>query len=106
MLRVAPERIDAQVIVDGRMQNVQVTSDGRVTTVETPAPGTGESVRVNPAAPARIVRTAARRAGRDPESVSYLVLLRIGDAAEWQLFFDDGLHFSASASGKRVRRVG
>jgi hypothetical protein len=63
-------------------------------------------VRVDPAAPARIVRTAARRSGRAPETVSYLVLMRIGGAAEWQLFFGDGLHYSASANGKRVRRVG
>jgi hypothetical protein len=106
LLRVAPERIDAQVVVDGRMVNVQVTSDGRVTTVETPAPGRGEPVNVHPAAPARIVRTAARRAGRDPESVSYLVLMSLGETAEWQLFFDDGLHYSASAGGSRVKRVG
>ena len=32
----------------------------------------------------------------------YLVL--IGD--EWQLFFDDGLHYSASANGRKVKRVG
>ena len=61
---------------------------------------------MNSAAPARIVRTAARRAGRDPAAVSYLVLARFGDKAEWQLFFTDGLHYSASANGKKVRRVG
>ena len=58
------------------------------------------------AAPGRIVRTASRRAKRDPSGVSYLVLANFGDKAEWQLFFDDGLHFSASANGKKVRRVG
>ena len=34
------------------------------------------------------------------------MLARFGDKAEWQLFFDDGLHYSASANGKKVRRVG
>ena len=66
-----------------------------------PRPGAASPCGSNPAAPARIVRTAARRAGRDPASVSYLVLTRFGDTAEWQLFFDDGLHFSASANGKK-----
>jgi hypothetical protein len=49
-----------------------------------------------------MVRTAARRAGRSPSRVSYLVLL----GNEWQLFFDDGLHYSASANGRKVKRVG
>jgi hypothetical protein len=106
MLRVAPERIDAQVSADGRMELVQVTADGRVTTVSTPAASRGEFVKVDAAAPSRIVRVAARRSGRDPASVSYLVLMRLAGKSEWQLFFADGLHFSASASGKRVRRVG
>jgi hypothetical protein len=105
-LRVAPERIDAQVVSEGRMHVVQVTADGRVRNIETPATGTGDSVRIDPDAPQRIVRTAARRADRDPDTVSYLVLLNLAGKSEWQLFFDDGLHFSASASGKKVRRVG
>jgi hypothetical protein len=106
LLRVAPERIDAQVAGGGQMKLVQVRADGGVTTVTTPASIPGEPVRVNPAAPARIVRTATRRAGRDAGDVAYLVLARFGPRAQWQLFFDDGLHFSASASGRNVRRVG
>ncbi len=106
LIRVAPARIDAQ-IADGRqMKIVQVRADGGVTTVTSPVSNPGRPVRVDPAAPARIVRTAARRAGRDPSDVSYLVLTRFGPRAEWQLFFGDGLHFSASASGRKVRRIG
>jgi len=106
LLRVAPERINANVIVDGRMHVVQVTAGGEVSDVATPAKGSGDAVRVNASAPSRIAQTAARRAGRRPGSVSYLVVMSIGGKPEWQLFFDDGLHFSASASGKKVRRVG
>ena len=106
LIRVAPERIDAQVSNGSEMQLVQVRSDGGVTTVTSPVSSPGQAVKVNPAAPGRIARTAARRAGRDQSDVSYLVLTRFGPRAEWQLFFDDGLHFSASASGRKVRRVG
>ena len=106
LIRVAPDRIDAQVTSNGRTQLVQVTAGGDVRTVTTPTSIPGDAVKVNSAAPARIVRTAARRSGRDPSSVSYLVLASFGDKAEWQLFFDDGLHYSASANGKKVRRVG
>ena len=59
-------------------------------------------LRVDAAAPNRIVRTAAKRSGRSPERVSYLVLL----GNQWQLFFDDGLHYSASANGRKVKRIG
>jgi hypothetical protein len=106
LLRVAPERIDAQIADGDQMQIVQVRADGGVTTVTSPAGNPGRAVKVDPAAPARIVRTAARRAGRDPDDVAYLVLTRFGPRAEWQLFFGDGLHFSASAGGKKVRRIG
>jgi hypothetical protein len=101
-LRVAPERIDAQVLVKGKMHVVQVRADGTVSDVATPVGGSLKRLRVDTGAPNRIVRTAAKRAGRSPARVSYLVLL--GD--EWQLFFDDGLHYSASASGRKVKRVG
>lgn len=106
LLRVAPERIDAQIADGNEMKIVQVRADGGVTTVTAPVGSPGRPVKVDPAAPARIVRTATRRANRDPSDVSYLVLTRFGPRAEWQLFFTDGLHFSASASGKKVRRVG
>ncbi len=106
LIRVAPDRIDATVTSGGKTQLVQVTADGDVRTVTTPTSIPGDAVKVNSAAPARIVRTAARRSGRDPSTVNYLVLTAFGDKAEWQLFFDDGLHYSASANGKKVRRVG
>jgi hypothetical protein len=106
LLRVAPERINANVIVKGRMHVVQVTAGGDVTNIKTSAPGGGKYVKVNSAAPMRILRTAARRAGKRPASVSYLVLLNILDKDEWQLYFDDGTHFSAGANGKQVHRVG
>lgn len=106
MLRLAPGELDAQVIVQGRRHSVRVTASGRVLDVRTPGGARGAPVRVDARAPARIVRTAARRTGRQPASVSYLVLMRSGGRPQWQLFFKDGLHFSASASGRTVRRVG
>jgi hypothetical protein len=106
LLRVAPERINANVIVKGRMHVVQVTAGGDVTDVTTPAKGRGDYVKVNSAAPSRIARTAAKRSGRRVGRVSYLVLMSLSGKAEWQLFFDDGMHYSASANGKKVKRVG
>jgi hypothetical protein len=106
MLRVAPERIDAIVNVDGRQHAVQVTAGGDVQDITTPGGATGDPVKPNAAAPMRIARTAARRAGQPISQVNYLVLIHLLDKDEWQLFFKDGTHFSGSANGKHVRKVG
>ncbi len=104
-LRVAPERIDAQIARGGRFHLVQVTSDARVTDSEAPVSSRQPGLRVDAAAPSRLVRVAARRSGRSATRVSYLVLLRIGDATEWHLYFDDGMHYAANSAGRRARRV-
>jgi hypothetical protein len=106
MLRVAPERINANISVNGKLHVVQVTAGGDVSDVTTPADGQGDSVKVNPAAPARIVRTAAKRAGRRPSDLNYLVLMHLAGKDEWQLFFADGTHYAGSAGGTKVRKVG
>jgi hypothetical protein len=101
-LRIAPERIDAQVYVKGKMHVVQIRADGTVSDVATPVGGSVKRLRVDAGAPNRIVRTAVKRAGRSPARVSYVVLL----GSRWQLFFDDGLRYSASANGRKVKRIG
>jgi hypothetical protein len=106
LLKVAPDGINANLIVKGRMHVVQVSAGGDVTNIPTPAKGNGSSVRVNTAAPSRIARTAARRSGRNIGSVSYLVLIHILGKDQWELYFADGTHFSASANGKKVHKVG
>ncbi|MDA0163406.1 hypothetical protein OM076_24245 [Solirubrobacter ginsenosidimutans] len=107
LLRLAPDRINANVIVKGKLHVVQVDAGGEVNDVSTPATGGGTgTIKVNSVAPSRIIKTATKRTGRRPSSVSYLVLIHILGKDEWQLYFDDGTHFSASANGKKVHRVG
>jgi hypothetical protein len=107
LLRLAPDRLNANVIVDGRMHVVQVSAGGDVSDITTPATGRDAPIAVNPAAPMRIARTAAKRAGRRPSDVDYLVLIHILGKDQWQLYFkDDALHYAASANGKRVHKVG
>ncbi len=104
-LRVAADRIVAQVLSGPTLHVAQVRADGSTADVKVPSGGSGEHARitVDAAAPQRIARTAARRAGRSVNSVDYLV--RSGDG--WELFFKtDGLHFHASASGRKVAKVG
>ena len=99
-LRVAADRIDARVVVDGKVRLVRVTAKGLVTDLPAPESPTGKTVRFDPRAPARIVRAVTRRTGRGPASISHLSL----DGSRWQLVFDDGAQFSADARGRDVRR--
>jgi hypothetical protein len=95
-LRVAADRIDARVVVDGRVRLVRVTARGWVTDVPAPERPTGTRVRVDPRAPARFVRTVTRRT---PASVAHLRL----EGARWQLVLEDGRQFSADVHGRAVR---
>jgi len=107
LLRLAPDRLNANVIVDGKMHVVQVTAGGEVTDIVTPATGRDAPIKVNSAAPMRIARTAAKRAGRPVSEIDYLVLIHILGKDEWQLYFKgDNLHYAASANGKKVHKVG
>jgi hypothetical protein len=101
-LRVAPERIDAQVFSRGRMHVVQVTGSGRVTDVKTSVVARQPKLRLDAAAPRRMARAAARQAGRPVSEVSYLVLGPTG----WDLFFTDGRHYSAGRAGRHVKHIG
>jgi hypothetical protein len=101
-LRVAPERIDAQVFSDGSLHVVQVTSAGKTTDVKTAVAVRQPKLRVDAQAPRRMARAAAKQAGRPVDQVSYLVLGRTG----WDLFFTDGRHYSAGPGGRHVKHIG
>lgn len=112
LLRVAAERIDAQLITRaGALRTMQVTAGGALRDLGAAGAGLGglPSIafsQVDPAAPARIVRVAARRAGRRPSRVDYLVLLMLPNGQSWNVYFKpDGLHFSADRHGTGLRRL-
>jgi hypothetical protein len=95
-LRVAADRIDARIVVDGRVRLVRITARGSVTDVPATAKPNGTRVRVDPRAPARIVQAVTRRT-RAP--VAYLLL----EDSRWELVLGDGRQFSANPRGRAVR---
>jgi hypothetical protein len=95
-LRVAADRIDARVAVGDRVRLVRITQRGWVADVPAPEKPSGHWVRVDPRAPARILRTVSRRA---PAEAAYLLL----DGARWQLVLTNGRQYSADAHGRTVR---
>ncbi|MDA0140151.1 hypothetical protein [Solirubrobacter deserti] len=99
-LRVTTDHLDARVVVNGRVRLVRVTSKGLVTDLPAAEKPTGEAVRVDPRAPARIVRTVTRRTNRRVTSISHVAL----EGTRWQLTFSDGAQFSANVHGRDVHR--
>jgi hypothetical protein len=110
-LSIRPERVDAQLLTrGGRLRSVQVRADGTINDFGTSGPGFGHLdtiafARVQPAAPARLVRSAAERLHRPPSQVDYVVLLQLGSSLSWSVFMRDGKHFLADASGRITRRI-
>jgi hypothetical protein len=61
---------------------------------------------IDPAAPARLTRAAARRAQRDVRDVQGMFLLLQVGRPRWVLTFDGGLQFTADRHGRHVERGG
>ena len=87
-LRVTADRLDARVVVDGKVRLVVITA--LVTDPPAPESPTGKTVRFDTRAPARIVHAVTRRSGRGPASISHLSL--------------DGLAGSSSSTTARSSR--
>jgi hypothetical protein len=95
-VRVEAGRIDARVVVDDGVRLVRISSRGWVTDLPAPEKPTGTVVRIDPRAPARLVRTVtARTRGK----VAYVLL----EGPRWQLVLEDGRQFSANRHGRDVR---
>jgi hypothetical protein len=105
-LRVAPERVNAQLVRGTTLRITQLSSDGTVIRNDVANAGgvlgTFPWARVNALAPTRIVRGAHRR----PSTVDYLVLSDFAGTPSWDLYLKDGTHYSAGADGRHVRRIG
>ena len=106
ILRLAPERIDAQMLKSGRMHSVQLTFDGGFR--EFSVTGGGFShldayalASLDPTAPQRLVRAAAKRIGKPVSRINYLV----ASAGGWNAYFKGGQYFQGDKRGRIVRRI-
>lgn len=110
LLRIASDRIDAQVITaKGRLRNIQHRFTGSTAVLsDTSSPGLSTRAtfawsEVDANAPRRITERTTR--GTSSRELSYLVLLHTGDL-RWSAFLADGTGFTAGADGSGVRRIG
>jgi len=100
-VRIDANSIDAQVIRGGKRHTVHMSNRGPNAEVTTPVGVDQPGFKLNPAAPLRATRTAARRAGLSVNQLDYIV----GTEQGWTLFFKNGgPHYRASLSGRKVRK--
>jgi hypothetical protein len=110
-LRLAPERIDAQLLTPaGRLRSVQVKPGGKL---ERFGPDSGAGfdqtstipfARLNPAAPQRLARAGAERIGVPVRTLQYLVPSSFGGTITWAAYFTRGRYVIGDASGRFQRK--
>jgi hypothetical protein len=100
-VRIDANSIDAQVIRAGKRHTVHLSSNGPNAEVTTPVGVDQKGFRLNPEAPLRAARTAARRAGLQVDDLAYIV----GTEQGWTLFFQGAVQYHANLSGRKVRKV-
>jgi hypothetical protein len=110
-LRLAPERIDAQFVTSGgRLRLVQLGFDGEVQRFPLSGPGfrhldTIPLSKLDPTAPARLVRAAAARLHRPAARIDYVVASRFAGTVTWGAYFKAGGIFLGDARGRLQRRI-
>ena len=108
LLRVAPDRIDAQTVTaGGRLRSVQVPAGGRATILSTSPPGFPQgnvlSLKgIDRRAPARLAAGARKRTG---SQVDYAATIVIGGSTTWTVVTKSGAQFVADAHGRITRRI-
>lgn len=106
-VRIEAQRVDLQVAKGRRLIAAQARWDREPDVfqpVVAPATSTFAWSRVDPSAPARFVRAVLRQSGRRRAVFGYAVLVEAA-GLQWQVFLEDGTHFTASLDGRRVDRV-
>ncbi len=109
-LRLAPERIDAQLLTkSGRLRFVQLRHDGELRRLSLSGPGfnrlqTIPFARVDASAPARLARSAAGRSRRPVSQVNYLVFSNVITSG-WSVYMKSGASFRGDVRGAIVRRT-
>ncbi|WP_205697303.1 hypothetical protein [Conexibacter sp. SYSU D00693] len=112
LIRLAPDRINAQLVRGDTLRHVSVAGAGAAAKVDSESPATGalETVpfaSIDPAAPYRLTRSAAGRLRVPTTRVDYLVLMDLPlQGPSWMVYFKDGKGaFQGDAHGRVTRRI-
>jgi hypothetical protein len=104
-----PDRVTFTVVRNGRQRDLVVRGDGDLATGG-PSPANGASGTIglgaiDPAAPARLVRGAAKRYRVRPRGINYVLAgPERGGAHRWRAYFKNGVYVEGTAAGRVIRR--
>jgi hypothetical protein len=109
-IRLAPERLDAQLVKGSRQRSVQVTFDGKLTRGPTSPGGANLGTvafsAIDRSAPARLVRASAARFSVREQRINYLMLSSFpGEGHRWVAYFKNGTYVQGDRNGRIVRRI-
>jgi hypothetical protein len=110
LIRLSPDRVDAQLVKGARQRSAQVDFEGELT--RSPATPGGAALStialsaIDRAAPARLVRGSAARYAVRPRGINYLVLMPWpGEGHRWIAYFKNGTYVQGDRNGRVVRRI-
>jgi len=109
-IRLAPERLDAQLVKGSRQRSAQLDFEGELTRGPTAPGGAGlGSVAfsaIDRSAPARLVRSSAAQFRVREKGIDYLVLMPDpGEGHRWIAYFKNGIYVQGGRNGRVVRRI-
>lgn len=107
-IRIAPDRIDSQLVAGTAMSNIQVKSGGDSANVLSTSSGgsnlkTFKFAAVSDVAPSRAVRRGAKKFGQSTNDINYVVISEISGDVLINGFFKDGKHFSTDGRGSNLK---
>jgi hypothetical protein len=106
---VRPDRVTFTVVRNGRQRDLEIRRRGNLErsapSAENRAAGTIGLAAVDPAAPARLVRAAARRYRVRPRAIDYVLAgPEPGGGHHWRAYFKSGVYVEGDAAGRVIRR--
>jgi hypothetical protein len=103
-----PDRLTVTVVKGGRERNIVISAEGGVERGEaSPANtafGTFTLKALDPAAPARLVRGAAKRYRVKSKGIDYVLAGPEPDGHHWRAYFKSGIYVEGDAKGRVIRR--
>jgi hypothetical protein len=110
LIRLSPDRVDAQLVKGSRQRSAQVDFAGKL--VRGPATAGGSNLGkvalsgIDRSAPARLVRGSAARYSVREQGINYLVLsLWPGEGQRWVAYFKNGVYVQGDRNGKVLRKI-